>query len=209
MQLSSDSFRDGGPIDSEFAFCRPDPASHAGLSTNRNPHLRWDDVPPGTRSFALICHDPDVPSRPNDVNKEGRTVPADLPRVDFFHWVLVDIPASLRQIEAGEDSEGVSVRGKDQVPGPGGARRGLNNYTDWFEGDADMKGQYFGYDGPCPPWNDAIKHRYVFGVYALDVERCAVEGAFTGADVLTAIEGHVLAKASVTGTYSLNPKVSA
>ena len=49
-------------------------------------------VPAGTRSFAIICHDPDVPSQGDDVNQEGRVVPATLPRVDFFHWVLVDLP---------------------------------------------------------------------------------------------------------------------
>jgi phosphatidylethanolamine-binding protein (PEBP) family uncharacterized protein len=44
-------------------------------------------------SFAIICHDPDVPSQGDDVNQEDRTVPASLPRVDFFHWLLFDLPA--------------------------------------------------------------------------------------------------------------------
>ena len=61
------------------------------FSDNLNPHLAWSDVPAGTRSLALICHDFDVPSRPDDVNQPDREVPSDLPRVDFFHWVLVDI----------------------------------------------------------------------------------------------------------------------
>ena len=39
----------------------------------------------------------------------------------------------------------------------------------WFASDKDMAGDYHGYDGPCPPWNDEIPHRYVFTVYALDV----------------------------------------
>jgi phosphatidylethanolamine-binding protein (PEBP) family uncharacterized protein len=50
-------------------------------------------------------------------------------------------------------------------------------------------------------------HRYVFTVYALDIERLPVEGHFTGADVREAIQGHVLAEASLTGTYTLNPKL--
>ena len=94
MNLTSESFVDGGVIPVEFAFGRIDPKQHITLSDNRNPQLAWDEVPPGTRSFAIICHDYDVPSKPDDVNQEGREVPADLPRVDFYHWVLVDLPAT-------------------------------------------------------------------------------------------------------------------
>jgi phosphatidylethanolamine-binding protein (PEBP) family uncharacterized protein len=71
-----------------------------------------------------------------------------------------------------------------------------------------MSGDYFGYDGPCPPWNDSIVHHYVFTLYALDVDRVPVEGKFTGTDALKAIDGHTLAKASVTGTYTLNPRLA-
>ena len=92
MKLTSSSFEDGGAIPGEFAFCAPDAKTHATLSKNRNPQLGWSDIPMGTKSFALICHDPDVPSRGDDVNKEGRTIPASLPRVDFFHWVLSTCP---------------------------------------------------------------------------------------------------------------------
>ena len=76
-----------------------------------------------------------------------------------------------------------------------------------FAGDADMGGDYYGYDGPCPPWNDEILHRYVFTVYALDVAKLAVQGGFTGAEVHAAMTGHILAQASLTGIYTLNPAV--
>jgi len=213
MKIWSKAFADNAPIPGEFAFCVPDAASHVALSNNRNPDLHWEGAPVETRSFVLICHDPDVPSRGDDVNQEGREVPATLPRVDFFHWVLVDVPPGLNTISAGTHSNGVIARGK---PGPealvgtataGGLRHGLNDYTGWFANDPDMKGDYFGYDGPCPPWNDAIVHRYVFTVYALDLDRLPVEGSFTGADVRQAMAGHVLAEASLTGTYTLNPKL--
>jgi Raf kinase inhibitor-like YbhB/YbcL family protein len=207
MKLSSSSISDGQPIAQEFAFCNPDPESHVTLGPNRSPQLSWDGAPEGTRSFAVICYDPDVPSKPDDVNQEGRTVPDDLPRIDFYHWVLVDIPAGATAIEEGTDSSEVTASGKEQTPGPHGSRRGINNYTDWFAGDADMGGDYYGYDGPCPPWNDSIPHHYIFTVYALDIERCPVEGRFGGPEALAAIEGHVLAQASITGTYSLNPDV--
>lgn len=209
MKLTSTSFGDNQPIPSAYAFCAPDPASHVTLSNNKNPAFTWSDVPAGTQSFVLICHDRDVPSKPDDVNQEGRTVPADLPRVDFYHWVLVDIPATTTGIKEGEYSGGVTARGKDGPAAPGGTRQGINDYTNWFSGDADMEGKYFGYDGPCPPWNDTIVHHYVFTLYALDVDRCPVEGDFTGAHVRAAIAGHILAEVSVTGTYSLNPGVKA
>ena len=140
------------------------------FSDNLNPHLAWSEVPAGTQSFALICHDFDVPSRGDDVNQPDREVPSDLPRVDFFHWVMVDLPAALREIAEGEFSRGFTPRGK---PGPAsrcplhGARHGLNDYTGWFAADADMAGQYFGYDGPFPPFNDSLVHHYVFTLYAL------------------------------------------
>jgi Raf kinase inhibitor-like YbhB/YbcL family protein len=205
MQLTSTSFADGERVPGDHAFCAPDPAHHVCLGKNLNPQLAWHDVPAGTRSFVLICHDPDVPSQGVDVNQEGRSVPAALPRVDFFHWVLVDLPASLTTIQAGEFSHAVTARGK---PGPQAAhssRQGVNNYTDWFAGDHDMSGDYYGYDGPCPPWNDEIVHHYVFTVYALDVERLPLEGRFGGPEVRAALQGHVLAQASLTGTYTLNP----
>jgi Raf kinase inhibitor-like YbhB/YbcL family protein len=207
MKLTSSSFADGGAIPAEFAFCAPDPKSHVTLSKNRNPQLAWGEVPMGTKSFAIVCHDPDVPSKGDDVNQEGRTVPKSLPRVDFFHWVLVDLPAAMVGVMAGEFSSSVVPRGKPGPVGPHGAREGINDYTGWFASDADMAGDYCGYDGPCPPWNDEIPHRYVFTVYALDVARLPVEARFTGADVRKAVTGHVLAQASLTGRYTLNPAV--
>jgi Raf kinase inhibitor-like YbhB/YbcL family protein len=207
FKLWSNAFQSGKRIPERYAFAKPDPKSHFTLSDNINPPLAWTGVPAGARSLVLVCHDPDVPSRPDDVNQEGRTVPADLPRVDFFHWLLVDLPPKEGAIAEGEFSRGVRARGKSGPAGPRGTRQGLNNFTQWFAGDEQMKGEYFGYDGPAPPWNDARLHHYHFTLYALDVERCAVEGKFSGPDVRTALEGHVLAQASYMGTYSLNPAV--
>ena len=207
MKLWSDSFKHGAFIPGEFAFGIMDPASHVVLSANRNPHLAWSDVPAETRSFALICHDADVPSRCDDVNQENRAVPADLPRVDFFHWVMIDMPGGMTAIEAGEFNEGVTPHGKPgpDVPYHAPMRHGINDYTGWFAGDAQMAGNYFGYDGPCPPWNDMVVHRYVFTLYALDIDRLPLDGAFTGQQVRDAIKGHVLGEAALMGRYTLNP----
>ncbi len=208
MQLSSNSFADGQRIPGDYSFCTPDPARHVCLGSNRNPQLAWSGAPEGAKSFVVICHDPDVPSKGDDVNQEGRTVPASLPRVDFFHWVLVDLPASLSSIAEGEFSSEVTPRGKSGPAAAHGARQGINDYTAWFAGDHDMSGDYYGYDGPCPPWNDEIIHHYVFTVYALDIERLPLEGRFGGAEVRAAMAGHILAQASLTGTYTLNPALT-
>ena len=209
MRVTSTSFADGQKIPGELAFCVPDAAHHVCLGKNLNPKLAWPDVPAGTRSFAIICHDPDVPSKGDDVNQEGRVVPAALPRVDFFHWVLVDLPVAVNAIKEGEFSNDVTPRGKPGPQAAQGARQGVNNYTDWFAGDHDMRGDYHGYDGPCPPWNDEIVHHYVFTVYALDIEHLPLTGKFGGPEVRTAMQGHILAEASLTGTYTLNPKLGA
>jgi Raf kinase inhibitor-like YbhB/YbcL family protein len=207
MQLSSNSIADGQAIPGDYAFCVPDAENHVAFAANRNPHLAWTDLPANTRSLVLICHDSDVPSKGDDVNQEDREVPADLARVDFTHWVLVDIAPERMSIAEGEFSDKVTPRGKAGPEGPAGTRQGINHYTDWFAGDSDMAGDYYGYDGPCPPWNDAIVHHYHFTLYALDLPRCPVEGRFGRAEVLAAIEGHVLAQASIGGTYSLNPRL--
>jgi Raf kinase inhibitor-like YbhB/YbcL family protein len=208
MRLTTTAFAEGAPIPGEFAFAVIDPAAHVKRSANRNPDLAWNDLPHGTRSLALLCHDPDVPSRADDVNQEGRVVPASLPRVDFFHWVLVDVPPTAAGIARGVHANGVVARGKAGPRAPDGARHGINDYTGWFAGDPDMGGNYFGYDGPCPPWNDAIAHRYVFTLYALDVAELPVTGNFTGTEARAAMQGHVLAQAAITGRYTLNPAVS-
>ncbi len=207
MDLTSSSITDGTPIPGEFAFCIPDAAAHATFGANRNPQFAWVDVPEGTRSLALICHDPDVPTRPDDVNQDGREVPADLPRTDFFHWVVADMPADLRNIEAGSFADGVVPHGKSEAATPIDCRLGLNDYTGWFSGDPDMEGRYFGYDGPCPPWNDSLTHHYIFTVFALDVVTLDLPAGFSGGDLRSAMEGHVLDRASITATYTLNPRL--
>ena len=83
-------------------------------------------------------------------------------------------------------------------------RQGLNDYMAFMAG-SKMAGDYFGYDGPCPPWNDERLHHYWFTVYAVDIESLDLPDRFDGRDVMAALDGHVLAEASLTGTYSLHP----
>ncbi len=208
MKITIDSFANGSPIPAKFAFGQIPAEGRFALSGNVNPSIAWSDAPEGTKSFALICHDPDVPSSGDDVNQEGRRVPADLPRVDFYHWVVVNIPANVSEILEGADSLGVTAKGKTAGQRSYG-KTGINSYTDWFAGDGEMGGNYGGYDGPCPPWNDSIIHHYYFTVYALDIDQLDLHGPFTGADALAAMKGRVLGQASHIGTYSMNPDVVA
>ena len=211
MKLWSDSWTNGDRIPTRFAAGQPDGAGGSSFSDNLNPHLAWSDLPAGTRSMVLICHDFDVPSRGDDVNQTGREVPADLPRVDFFHWVLIDLPPAPTNIVEGEFSRGFTPRGKPgpavSTLAPGGARHGLNDYTGWFAGHDQMAGQYFGYDGPYPPFNDSLVHHYVFSLYAVSVPRLPLEGVFTGAQVREKLAGRVLGEATFSGTYTLNQRL--
>jgi Raf kinase inhibitor-like YbhB/YbcL family protein len=204
MKLDSATFNNDQRIPEKCAFGIPDPDEHLALGKNRNPQLTWNDIPADARSLVLICVDTDVPSSMDDFNKEGRTIPASLPRVDFIHWVMVDIPATNGSVEEGQCSDGITSGGKHNPDGPPGSRQGINDYTGFMASDADMQGDYHGYDGPCPPWNDAIPHHYHFRLYAIDLETCPVDDRFGAADVLAAIDGHVLAETELTGVYSLN-----
>ena len=211
MKLWSDSWVNGERIPMRCAAGRLDTPAGVTFSDNLSPHLAWSDLPAGTRSLALICHDFDVPSRGDDVNQAGREVPADLPRVDFFHWVLADLAADATSLPEGAFSRGFTAHGK---PGPAvaaagfeAARHGINDFTGWFAGDPAMAGDYFGYDGPFPPWNDSLVHHYVFTLYALGVARAPIEGRFGGADLRKAIHPHVLGEGTHSGTYTLNRRL--
>ena len=198
MRIHSDSFEHRQPIPAEFALGAP-----GGFGGNRNPHLAWDDAPAGTRSFALLCIDTDAPTDGALVANAAVPIPVAHPRGDFVHWAVADIPAGTREIPAGSCSDSISKRGKPDGRDAGGIR-GLNDYTGWFAGDAQMGGDYFGYDGPYPPPHDLRVHRYFFRVFALDVATLDLPAAFTAADLFRAMHGHVLAEASTYGTYSLN-----
>ncbi len=207
MQIRSNSFQHRERMPAEFAAGQAT-ADGFGFAPNRNPHLAWDGVPAGTKSFALLCIDPDVPTVAEMVGKEGVLIPADQPRADFVHWAMIDIAAQVREIAAGSCSDGVVPHGKQNPSGPAGARQGLNDYTGWFAGDAAMAGDWHGYDGPFPPPNDLRLHRYFFRLYALDVERLDVPARFTARNVQQAIHGHVLDEVAIYATYSLNAAVT-
>lgn len=207
MKLSSRSLSKSGVIPGRCAFAVQSPSGHIRLSQNRNPHLAWRGAPAATKSFVLACIDGDVPTSGEDVNREGRVVPASLPRGEFVHWLMINIPPDVTEIAEGAFSDGVVAHGKTAPAGPEGSVQGLNDYTGWFAGDAAMEGRYLGYDGPCPPWNDEIAHRYRFKLFACALPSLPLAPGFTLAELRAALAGHVLARDVIVGRYTLNPAV--
>ena len=146
IKFSIDGIFPDQAIPARFAMGKADPGSHATFSDNVNPSFSWGDLPEGTNSLALICRDIDAPTQPDDVNQEGKTVPYALPRADFYHLVLVNIPVTCFSVAEGALSRQVTKRGKSCGPAIAGVQ-GKNDYTGWFAGDAEMEGVYGGYDG--------------------------------------------------------------
>jgi Raf kinase inhibitor-like YbhB/YbcL family protein len=209
MYVTTKSFVPYGFIPTKCAFGKHDPATQFTFAGNRNPHLAWGDVPEGTESIAVIAYDTEVPSSGEHVNQAGVTVPVALPRTTFFHWVLLDLPANLREIGEGMHSLGITRNGKQNQSSPDGGVAGINDYTDWFAGDESMKGNYYGYDGPAPPWNDERVHAYTFTVFALNVRSLGMHGSFNGHKAMRALRSHVLSQASIVGLYAINPDARA
>ncbi len=149
LTLSSEAFDDGGNI----------PVKYTCDGEDISPPLSWGDPPEGTVSFVLIVEDPDAPMGV------------------FTHWVIYNIPASLRGLP-----EGVPAQG--EVEGTG--VQGKNDFN------------RLGYGGPCPPKGPA--HRYVFKLYALDTSLNLKAGA-TKKQVLKEMEGHILGYGELTGKY--------
>ena len=203
MKLVSRSLSEGKPVPQANAMGVPGPGGPVP-GPNKSPHLAWSEFPAGTKSFAVICVDIDAPARPDDANKSDRTIPYDFPRADFCHWLLADIPPSTTELPEGVDSDGLVPHGKPPHQTHHGFR-GINDYKEWFEGDLAMSGDYGGYDGPWPPFNDERLHRYVFTVYALSVPALGLAQKYRAKDALEKIKDVVLDQATITATYSLNP----
>jgi len=188
-----------GRLPASAAYCprsRRDPSEY-----NISPSVGWSHGPPGTRSYALIMTDLDVPEDLSLINKPGVTLDADTPRVPFIHWVLIDIPPTITHLRRGEESAGFVAKGNPIGPTDHGLR-GANVYSHYYPKDSPLAGPRGGYDGPCPPRNDVVSHRYVTRVYALDVPSLGLAGVFYGEDALRAMQGHVLAVGEAEAVYS-------
>lgn len=153
MHLRSSAFGPGEEI----------PLRYTCDGSDLSPPLSWDDIPPGTRSLALIIEDPDAPD-PN------------APRRTFTHWVLYNIPPTVRSLDEAVAATGVL---------PEGTKPGIND------------AQEPTYGGPCPPVG---RHRYVHRLYALDTVLPDLN--YPDRDtLLSAMEGHIIATAELVGMY--------
>lgn len=129
---------------------------------NQSPHLRWEHAPAGTKSFVVTVYDPDAPTGSG-----------------WWHWVVVDIPAHVRELPAGASLK------KDNLPASARETR-----TDFGKP---------GYGGAAPPAGEI--HRYVFTVHALDFERLEVPEDASPAMIGFLVHSHSLGSASLRVLY--------
>jgi Raf kinase inhibitor-like YbhB/YbcL family protein len=205
LKVSVDTFKNGEMMPNKYAFCAPAAQGHTTPGANFSPSISWSSGPRGTKSYAIILYDTDSPAEQRDkINKEGVSITSAIPRRTFFHWVLVDIPPNIRSLKEGADSDARVVHGKPATPAAAGVR-GLNDYTKVTAHNNATKGQYYGYDGPCPPWNDQVVHHYHFAVFALSAKTLDLPQDFDGAAVLEVMKDKILAQGEVVGLYTQNP----
>jgi Raf kinase inhibitor-like YbhB/YbcL family protein len=206
LEVSVDSIKSGKMMPTKYAFCMAAAQGHATAGSDISPAISWSKGPAGTKSYVIILHDTDSPAEQREkMNKEGETLTSAVPRRNFFHWILVDIPANVTSVAEGAESNARVLHGKPATPAAAGGARGLNDFTKVTAANDAMKGQYYGYDGPCPPWNDENVHHYHFTVYALSVPTLNLGKDFDGAAALAALKDKVLAQGEVLGLYTTNP----
>ncbi|WP_405066253.1 YbhB/YbcL family Raf kinase inhibitor-like protein [Kribbella sp. NBC_01510] len=140
------------------------PDAHAFAGGNTSPQLSWSGFPAETKAFVVTCYDPDAPTPSG-----------------FWHWILVNLPATVTELPAGA-----------------GATERLDNGAFHVRNDFGTKN----FGGAAPPPNDQV-HRYYFVVHAIDVEALDVDSGATPAVVSFNLAFHTLARAILTPTYQI------
>ena len=210
LKVKVASIKDGGMIPTKYSFCMPAAQGHIGPGPDISPPISWTKGPKGTQSYAITLTDTDSPKENRDkMNKEGMTVPKDTPRQTYYHMVLVDIPANVRALKEGNASTARVPHGKPATETKVGVP-GLNTLTVVTAANDALKGKYYGYDGPCPAWNDEISpHHFHFTVYALSVKSLGLPADFDGPAAMEAMKDKVLAEGKLEALYTTNPAAGA
>jgi hypothetical protein len=163
MILSSKGISNGGRIPRKYT------QVGQGAVKDVSPPLEWYNVPEETVSLAIIMEDPDSPD------------PADPSPNPFVHWVVVNIPPTMKGLP-----EGFAAKDVDDEDDEAGQIQ---------EGGNDFKAT--GYRGPIP---SASEHRYELHLYALDT-KLKVPKKPSRDRVLEAMDGHILAEAQLVASY--------
>ena len=149
---------------------------------NVSPSITWSGVPGEARALTLIVFDADA----------GPDLGAGTD-LGFNHWNVYDLPSTSSGLPEGATGNAQALDGGIETPNDFSAASGGA-----FPGGAGIRGT--GYDGPCPP----VEHTYVFRLMALDAP-LALSMDSSPQSVLAALEGHVLASADWTGSYTPTP----
>lgn len=206
IKVQVDALKSGHLISTKYTFCMADGHGGVGAAPNWSPRIAWSKGPAGTKSYAVIVYDTDSPAEHREwMNQQGQTLTAAIKRKIYFHMVLVDVPAKVTMLAEGAESDARVLHGK-QAPAKIGVH-GANTFTQATAANDALKGTYYGYDGPCTPWNDQNTHHYHFAVYALSVASLGLSGDFGGEAAIAAMQGKVLAQGERLGVFSTNPAV--
>ncbi|SDU37560.1 YbhB/YbcL family Raf kinase inhibitor-like protein [Halopseudomonas salegens] len=107
---------------SNFDPASPIPKRHTGEGADVSPQLSWANAPAETKSYAIICHDPDAPL----ITPRGT--------YGFVHWTLYNIPGSVNALSEGiqEYTRGKNDFGNSGYNGPMPPEgHGLHQYYFW------------------------------------------------------------------------------
>lgn len=182
----------GGRFPQDSVSCVADGhGKYSETGHDMSPGLHWSAGPAGTKSYAIVMTDPDVPTDVSGLNKDGVVVAANVPRKPIYHWVLVDVPADRTHLSPGDGKVFAEIFG---VPRGNAKGEGLMFYAG-------------GYGGPCPPWNDMRPHHYRIQVFALDVSSLGLTQPFDGKHAEAAMAGHTLAMGEASAAYATNAKL--
>ena len=156
FQLTSKDMKDGERMPEAQVF-----NGMGYMGGNTSPHLAWEGAPDGTKSFVITAYDPDAPTGSG-----------------WWHWTVVNIPATVMELPRGAGS------------GAGLPMGALQTRTDFGKP---------GYGGAAPPPGKV--HHYVFTVHALKVAHLDLDAEASGAMVGFMTYMHGLGKATLTVTY--------